>query len=142
MSTGWARASVGLGAPTSSQQSVLVIDDDARLAQALGRHLSLCGWAARVATAPREALDRLLAGERYDAILCDVLMPGLSGPDLLAVLRREAPWAAARLIFMTGGAPACEMEKLRKAYLGTVLHKPFDGATLSAALASVGFADR
>jgi CheY-like chemotaxis protein len=120
-----------------SRQSVLVIDDDALLATALGRMLSIYGFEAQVASSPHQALERLVAGERYDVILCDVLMPGLSGPDLLAALRREAPWAADRMIFMTGGAPAAEMERLRMAYQGVILQKPFDAATLAVTIASM-----
>jgi CheY-like chemotaxis protein len=75
-------------------------------------------------------------------ILCDVLMPELSGSELLLALLRAAPWSADRLLFMTGGAPSSEMEKVRKVYRGLILQKPFDVATLIAALASMGFADR
>jgi CheY-like chemotaxis protein len=55
-------------------------------------------------TDPREALARLLAGERFDLILCDVMMPELSGMDLLRELDRRRPGASESLVFITGGA--------------------------------------
>jgi CheY-like chemotaxis protein len=52
----------------------------------------------------REALSRLRAGERFDAILCDLLMPEVTGIELHSELRRIAPDQADCMIFLTGGA--------------------------------------
>jgi CheY-like chemotaxis protein len=43
-------------------------------------------------------------GQRFDAILCDLMMPEMSGPRFYEELARLAPEQAQRVIFMTGGA--------------------------------------
>jgi CheY-like chemotaxis protein len=52
----------------------------------------------------REALERVQAGERYDVILCDLMMPEMTGSDLYAALTETDPDQAGRIIFITGGA--------------------------------------
>ena len=72
-------------------------------------------------------------GERDEVILCDVMMPEMTGPDLYEALIELAPDQARRIIFITGGAfsPAsqsfldrvsnpcfekpCDIQKLRSA---------------------------
>ncbi|MDY7232778.1 PAS domain S-box protein [Hyalangium rubrum] len=82
---------------------VLVVDDEPNVTLALQRAL---GSEHEVSTAhnAREALQMVSAGSRYDVILCDVMMPGMTGMDLYNELGRAAPDAAGRVVFMTGGA--------------------------------------
>jgi CheY-like chemotaxis protein len=57
-----------------------------------------------VLTSPSEALERLERGERWDAILCDLMMPELSGMDVAERLSRTAPDVLPRIVYLTGGA--------------------------------------
>ena len=50
-----------------------------------------------------EALALVLEGKRFDLILCDLMMPVMTGMDLHAELLIVAPDQAARMVFMTGG---------------------------------------
>jgi CheY-like chemotaxis protein len=82
---------------------VLVVDDDALVAEALARALE--GEAeVEVMGDGRLAIERLAAGERWDVILCDLLMTGLSGMALYGETLRRAPDAAGAFVFMTAGA--------------------------------------
>ncbi len=82
---------------------VLVIDDDPRISLSL--QLILSEWHDVTAlTSPCEALSRIRRGDRYDLVLCDVMMPELSAMDVYAVLERELPSMTSRLVFLTGGA--------------------------------------
>jgi signal transduction histidine kinase len=98
------RHSVPGAAPSSSvrRRSVLVIDDDGLVGQAIASSLSAEAEVV-VMTDGRTALDRLAAGERRDVILCDLMMPELSGMDVYAEAVRCAPDAAGRMLFMTAG---------------------------------------
>src|SRR5262249_27705246 len=51
-----------------------------------------------------DALAKIVTGERYDIILCDLMMPEMTGMDLYEELTRAVPSQAERMIFMTGGA--------------------------------------
>jgi two-component system response regulator MprA len=66
---------------------ILVVDDEPALRQALARALSLERYGVSLAIDAAHALD-LLARESYDAIVLDILMPGMDGLELCRHLRR------------------------------------------------------
>jgi len=68
--------------------SVLVIDDNRQTADALAQMLKVLGLEARPAYGASPAMT-LLAHTRPDLVLLDINMPGLSGLEVLAYLRRE-----------------------------------------------------
>ncbi|HJL34133.1 MAG TPA: response regulator, partial [Polyangiaceae bacterium LLY-WYZ-15_(1-7)] len=82
---------------------VLIVDDEPGMSRTLAIAL---GEEYEVVTAQggAEALRRLEAGERFGVILCDLMMPGVSGMDVHGALAQWAPDQAARMVFMTGGA--------------------------------------
>ncbi len=79
---------------------------------------------------PRDALARLVQGERYDVILCDVMMPELTGAALFTRLEALAPEQAKRVIFVTGGASTPETKAFLAGVGQPVLMKPFAPAAL------------
>jgi CheY-like chemotaxis protein len=108
---------------------VLVIDDEPLLCEAVRRMLA--GEAQVEATnSPADGLARLLAGERFEAILCDVLMPVMNGVELFTALEAQRPDLAARLGFVTGGAFAEETQAFLSANAERVLEKPFSRSGL------------
>ncbi|HTP26691.1 MAG TPA: ATP-binding protein, partial [Anaeromyxobacteraceae bacterium] len=90
-------------APRKSRRRLLVIDDEPLVGTAVRRTLAR-EHEVVLASSGREALDLILAGERFDHILCDLMMPEMSGMDFQQELSRAAPHLMATLIFMTGGA--------------------------------------
>ncbi|HYH98523.1 response regulator [Hyalangium sp.] len=100
-------------------QRVLVIDDEVSVTHALKR--SLGEWYDVTALCrAREAMALLSTGQRFDAILCDLMMPEMSGPQFHECLVRLDPEQARRITFMTGGAFTDEV----KCFLDTV-HPPY-----------------
>lgn len=101
---------------------MLVVDDDPDLVGIVARAL---GGAFLVETAPSaaDAMARLRAGERYDVVLTDLMMPVTSGAELYARVAAVDPAQAARFVFMSGAMTA------RDGPLGEnaqpVLEKPF-----------------
>ena len=94
-----------------SQSSVLILDDDAQTGRMLRTALASWGLTADTLQEPTRALD-LLRQHEYDLILLDVVMPDVSGMDLLASIREVCP--AACVIMMTGYADtAMAIEALR-----------------------------
>jgi DNA-binding response OmpR family regulator len=70
---------------------LLVVEDEARLANALQRGLGAEGFAVDIASDGRRGLELARHGE-YDAMILDVMLPGLSGYQLVRVLRAERNW--------------------------------------------------
>ncbi|RQX21574.1 DNA-binding response regulator, partial [Micromonospora chalcea] len=70
---------------------LLVVEDETRLAAALRRGLSAEGFAVDVAATGPAGLDAARHGE-YDAMILDVMLPGLSGYEVVRRLRAEQRW--------------------------------------------------
>ncbi|MEW2440522.1 response regulator transcription factor [Micromonospora marina] len=70
---------------------LLVVEDETRLAAALRRGLSAEGFVVDVAATGPDGLDAARHGE-YDAMILDVMLPGLSGYEVVRRLRAEQRW--------------------------------------------------
>jgi CheY-like chemotaxis protein len=79
-----------------------------------------------------DALAKLRAGEQYDVILCDLMMPQVTGMDLHATLSRERPDLVGRMIFMTGGAFTLRARQFLDGVPNPRIEKPFDAQLLRA----------
>jgi PAS domain S-box-containing protein len=107
---------------------VLVVDDEPLVGRAVARILSP-PHQVTVAVSGQEALDRL-AQEPYDVVLCDLMMPGLTGMDVHQRLIEQAPALADRMIFLTGGAFTDSARSFLARVPNERLEKPFEPATL------------
>jgi CheY-like chemotaxis protein len=110
---------------------VLVVDDEPMVGRMVERAFGHQHEIASV-TLGKEALDRIVAGERFDVILCDMTMPVMSGMDLYEKVRAVAPDQADRMIFLSGGA----FTQKARAFLERrpTLEKPFDLRSLEAVI--------
>jgi PAS domain S-box-containing protein len=104
---------------------VLIIDDEPALASALGTFLGLDHHVTVVGRG-EQALAMLSAGQRFDVIVCDVLMPGVSGIELYQELERTLPSMAARVIFMTGASTMPRVADFLARVRNARLDKPID----------------
>lgn len=73
---------------------------------------------------------RVAAHERPDLILCDVMMPGLDGPGVLALLRANPDTAEVPIIFLTACCRKEEVERFLALGAAGVIAKPFDPVKL------------
>jgi CheY-like chemotaxis protein len=103
---------------------VLVIDDEPMIGRAIRR--ALAKEDVSVSLSAAEALKRFEEGERFDAIVCDMMMPSMTGGALHGELVRLVPDQAARMIFLTGGALTPETRAFVAAHPDRVMSKPFD----------------
>ncbi len=91
------------GLAVGPRARVLVVDDDAFIGRTMAR--SLAREHDVVSTLRgHDLLDRLARGERFDVVLCDLMMPDMSGMDLYDAVSARFPDQAPRMVFMTGGA--------------------------------------
>jgi len=119
---------------SAQPRKVLVIDDDPLVGRALSRALSETDDVEVVADA-EHALARLGGGEGYDVILCDLMMPGMTGMDLYAEVLRRAPKLAVRFVFMTGGAFTPRARAFVETIVNPCLEKPIDMRRLRSIIA-------
>jgi C4-dicarboxylate-specific signal transduction histidine kinase/CheY-like chemotaxis protein len=110
---------------------VLVVDDEPAVGGAL-RRLLQAEHDVVVLTSAGEARDRIVGGDRYDIILCDLMMPTMTGMDLHAELTALDPAQAARMILLTGGAFTPNARRFIEACPNRCLEKPLDSAELRA----------
>jgi len=79
--------------------NILVVDDEHSILAVLEQYISREGYNVGTAAGGKEALD-YLARERVDLMICDIVMPDMSGYDLLAAAKKDHPDMG--VIMMTG----------------------------------------
>jgi CheY-like chemotaxis protein len=123
-------------APDGSQHRVLVIDDSALIRAAASLALSAVpGWEVMLAESGEEGL--LLAdAERPDAILLDVVMPGMDGLAVADELQARGVSSACKIVLLTGMDGLEEPQRAVPQVAG-VIAKPFAVEALAGQLASL-----
>ncbi len=115
--------------PDGARRHILVVEDKADVREGIAAVLITLGHDVSTADSGREGLDQLAAadGKPFEVLLTDVLMPGMSGPELAQAARSRAPGLA--VVFMTGFDDQRELLEQE-----VVLQKPFSASQLAAAL--------
>jgi PAS domain S-box-containing protein len=116
---------------TGRHGRVLVVDDEELVLRGVERMLVKEHSVVAVTTAAG-ALALCAAGDKFDVILCDLMMPDMTGMDFHAELSRVAPHLADRVIFMTGGAFTARAQKFLSETPKEHIEKPFRPANLRA----------
>jgi two-component system cell cycle sensor histidine kinase/response regulator CckA len=104
---------------------ILIVDDEPLLGQTLlyafkGRHdVVIC-------TSGRDALSRLEKDARFDLVLCDLMMPDVSGAAVYEAVKRSYPSLVRCFVFMTGGAFTERAREFLAKHPGVQLEKPFN----------------
>ncbi len=104
--------------------TVMVIDDDALVSSFVRRALT-AEHEVIVEDCGENGLTRIQRGERFDLILCDVMMPQMTGLELYDLVSAIAPEQAKRIVFITGGAFSGSMQRVLEATGNPRLDKPF-----------------
>lgn len=114
---------------------ILIIDDEPAVAETIAR---LCApHRVTIVTSGGAALQHLERGHLVDVILCDMMMPDLSGPDVYArIAERDRPLANA-MVFISGGNFTPRSERFRSSVANTFLDKPLTRGELQRTLAKV-----
>jgi signal transduction histidine kinase/ActR/RegA family two-component response regulator len=111
------------------RRRLLAVDDEALLLKAYRRML-ISHHDVETTLGAKEAL-RLFGQDRaFDAVLCDLQMPEMSGSELYETVRQRWPELAQRFIFITGGACSQEARRFLESPGVACIHKPFQVAEL------------
>jgi PAS domain S-box-containing protein len=104
---------------------ILVVDDEPMVVAVLQGLLAPEHEVVAQACA-RDALAQIRGGTRFDLILCDLMMPSMTGMDLHEALRQAAPDQAERMVFMSGGAFTPRARDFLAEVTNVCVDKPFD----------------
>ena len=127
-----AQTELALSPAPPRRARILVVDDEPLVGRAVQRILAPHEVVACASGAA--ALAELSSGP-FDVVLCDLMMPEMTGIELHARLAAEAPEVARRIVFLTGGAFTTGAREFLAQVPNACLEKPFDPAALRAAVA-------
>jgi signal transduction histidine kinase/ActR/RegA family two-component response regulator len=114
---------------TFKNRRLLVVDDDVLVARTLARQLS--GHHVEVVSSGQAALDRLSAGRTdFDLVLCDLMMPDMTGMEVYEAVEETCPELAERFVFISGGGVTERSRKFLEEHADRVLPKPIDNRQL------------
>ena len=113
------------GPAPAPRSRILVVEDEAPLAQLLAESLGADGHRVEVASNGVEALERIVL-HRYDVIISDLKMPRLDGRQLFEEVTRLDPSLARRMIFSTGDVASRRTQDFFERTHAPLLVKPFD----------------
>jgi CheY-like chemotaxis protein len=109
----------------TSRASILIIDDEPLLGQTL-RFAFQDKHDVEVAASGREALELLGKDSNFDLVLCDLMMPDVSGEQVYRAINERSPGLLSRFVFMTGGAFTERAQEFLAHFSGRQLEKPFN----------------
>jgi CheY-like chemotaxis protein len=113
---------------------VLVIDDEPLVGRAVKRVLA--DQDVTCVTSGREALQLLREGPRFGVLLCDLMMPDMTGAEFRKAMMTVRPDLEQSIIFITGGAFTPDMERFLEESGCPHLLKPFDVPALRGIVAA------
>jgi DNA-binding NtrC family response regulator len=113
----------------ATRARILIIDDDPQLLAAFRRYISRRHH-VEGASGAEEALRLIENGKRFDMLLCDLKMPGMTGMEFYESLLVGWPEQAARVVLMTGGEYSDRAAEFQRDLPERCLYKPIDLAQL------------
>jgi PAS domain S-box-containing protein len=121
------------GQAPRGREAVLLVDDEAAIVRMQAQVLERLGYRVTTRTSSLEALEAFRAvPDRYDAVITDMTMPGLTGDELAAELRRVRPEIP--ILICTGYSERISEQKAEAVGIDAFLMKPVGQADLAAAL--------
>lgn len=121
--------------PPVQRGRLLVVDDEISVARTL-KALLQNEHDVVLASNGAEALAAIAnsSGDGFDVIMCDLMMPGMSGMELYERLKQAHPGLEARMVFMTGGVSIERAREFLDSRVNLTFEKPFDFDRLKRAL--------
>lgn len=108
---------------------VLVVDDDPQVLKLLRVNFELEGFEVMSATNGEEALE-LVRGDTPDVVVCDVMMPGIDGLEVVRRLRAHPDTVSLPLVVVSAKAQQADVRAGLKLGADEYVTKPFDPAEL------------
>ncbi len=118
-------------------KKILIIDDEDDIREVAALSLeSVAGWEVVTASSGSQGLARAVE-HQPDAILLDVMMPGMDGPTTFRELRKNPATAKIPVLLLTAKVQSSDQRRFADLGVESVLFKPFDPMTLAAQISGV-----
>ena len=112
---------------------VLLIEDEPNIAEAIRFILSRDGWEVTVEENGAQALPRV-ADVKPDLVILDLMLPGMSGLEILSSLRADPATEDLRVLMLTAKGQGRDREAAERAGVSAFMSKPFSNAEMRAQL--------
>jgi CheY-like chemotaxis protein len=117
--------------------SILIIDDEDDIREVAALSLeTVAGWQVFTANSGAQGLARAIE-HHPDAILLDVMMPGMDGPSTFRELRKNPATSKIPVLLLTAKVQSSDQRRFADLGVEAILFKPFDPLTLSNQIAGV-----
>ncbi|EHQ31062.1 response regulator [Mucilaginibacter paludis] len=111
------------------KQNILVIEDNDDIRDGTAELLTLAGFDVTTANCGQQAILQIQSNIPR-LIICDIVMPGMDGFEILAYLRKRSRTRFIPFIFSTAKSEPVDVYKARKLGVANYLIKPFDDKEL------------
>lgn len=113
------------------QRRILIIDDEDDIRQVAALSLeTVAGWEVVTASSGADGI-RSAQVEKPDAILLDVMMPGMDGPTTFLEIKKNPEIAGIPVILLTAKVQGADQKRFANLGVSAILFKPFDPLTLA-----------
>lgn len=113
---------------------LLIVDDEPMLLAALRRLFK--GFQVTTVTSGADAIELCRSGE-VDAVLCDLMMPVVTGPEVYGAVRAQGNGFERRFVFMTGGVFTPAVQEFLASVPNPCVRKPIDIAEVTRLLSAI-----
>jgi len=110
-------------------KTILVVDDNKAIAEIIERRLTIAGYTVLTAGDGKQALVTV-AARRPDCVLLDIMMPDMSGLEILRQLKSDPTTAAIPIILVTAKGEDTDIEQGYREGAAAYLTKPFSAAQI------------
>jgi DNA-binding NarL/FixJ family response regulator len=114
--------------------TVLLVDDDMSVLSGFRRHLQNDDVSIEFALSGGQALRRVLSDTPPDVVVCDMMLPDVSGMEVYQRAVAAVPSFRQRFAVVTGASGTPSVSSFLASFAGPVLYKPIDAAQLSQAV--------
>jgi CheY-like chemotaxis protein len=115
---------------------ILIIDDEPTITEIIQRYAARLGYESDIANSGDEAVQ-LLVRNKYWAVFCDLLMPGMSGLEFFDEVRRLGNGLADRFVLLTGTVLDDHINTAVEYHCIRLFHKPFNFEAISKTIAAL-----
>jgi signal transduction histidine kinase/CheY-like chemotaxis protein len=127
-------------AAAGPRRHVLVVEDEEAIRDVAATYLTRAGFLVTLAGSEPEVVEALASGQRFDALVSDLRIPGTSGLKVYDLVVAREPSLERRVVFITGDVANPAHTEVESRFPGALLPKPFDLAELEARILAL-FAD-